>query len=274
MKRGRKPFGFYPDEARIVTSIGNKRRRRKGAEGPTSYGQIARELNAEKHRTQMGKEFTAQTVKNILNPASKATVKKKYLPRQQPVRYWTEAEMTVIFESCRTEFERAAINVLVGSGVRAGEFLALEIRDLVLKGKGSLIQVRCGLKNSGGRSILISQELAEWLWEYIRTYRGSAGRRDRLFIQPRGGGVMSYGNLYDLTTRIGRRTGLAETANPHSFRHTFATLLYQYKQDINFVAEQLGHTTIKTTAIYAKCLNDSKLQQMGNFGETLWPGSN
>ena len=55
-----------------------------------------------------------------------------------------------------------------------------------------------------------------------------------------------------LTTEIARLGELAsvDQANPHKFRHTFATELYSITGDIRLVQKMLGHSNIQTTTIY------------------------
>ena len=59
------------------------------------------------------------------------------------------------------------------------------------------------------------------------------------------------------------------TLHAHGLRHTFATILYGYRKDIKTVRDQLGHSSIATTDIYAKSLPDEKLQQMQVFKELI-----
>lgn len=44
-----------------------------------------------------------------------------------------------------------------------------------------------------------------------------------------------------------------------TLRHTFATLLISAGSDLYTVSELLGHTSIKTTQIYADVLSETKL---------------
>jgi integrase len=48
----------------------------------------------------------------------------------------------------------------------------------------------------------------------------------------------------------------AESVSPHTFRHTFATDLYQKTKDIELVRQALGHESIETTMIYTHLVND------------------
>jgi len=56
-------------------------------------------------------------------------------------------------------------------------------------------------------------------------------------------------------TEAVRRSGIAERATSHSFRHSFATHLLEDGYDIRTVQELLGHEDVATTMIYTQVLN-------------------
>jgi site-specific recombinase XerD len=52
-------------------------------------------------------------------------------------------------------------------------------------------------------------------------------------------------------------------------RHTFGTFLYNYKLDLFYVKNQLGHSSVNTAEIYAKTPESSKTEQMKGLEESL-----
>ncbi len=52
--------------------------------------------------------------------------------------------------------------------------------------------------------------------------------------------------------------GMSKQITPHTFRHTFASLLLEEGVDIKYIQEFLGHSSIKTTQIYLHTSNSRK----------------
>lgn len=57
--------------------------------------------------------------------------------------------------------------------------------------------------------------------------------------------------------------GITKHITFHCFRHTYATLQLSKGTDIFTVSKMLGHTNVRTTQIYAKVVDESKLRASG-----------
>jgi len=257
MKTGRKPYGYYPDETAVVEVIKIKRRARKGAAGPTGAYVIARELNIEGYKSQTGGAWTGQAVAKILARMETPKPKKRRRAAAKTALtaedFLTAGQVRQLYAACRGEREEIVIRTMIGSGLRAAEACVLQVRDLGLEGEKSQIDVRRG-KGNKVRRVFISPGLRRRLLAWSQRI---AGRKTLVF-------GMDYQRLYRLVRRVGERAGL-NYLHPHVLRHTFGTILYDYKKDLLFVAEQMGHASVATTQIYAKVLSTSKLEQMSIF---------
>jgi integrase len=85
------------------------------------------------------------------------------------------------------------------------------------------------------------------------------GNRDRVFIGLRYSAV--YNNAIVLWCN---KAGISKHITFHSARHTNAVLLLENGADIYTVSKRLGHREIRTTAIYAKIV-DEKMKEASNL---------
>ena len=143
--------------------------------------------------------------------------------------------------------DRALLELLYASGLRASEALGLRIEDVNFRagyvmviGKGD----RQRLVPAGARAL-------DWVRRYLTTVRPRQVRRDcpALFLN-RSGGAMSRQALWGLIRRAARRAGLRAAVSPHTLRHSFASHLLERGADLRSVQAMLGHVDISTTQIY------------------------
>jgi integrase/recombinase XerD len=161
---------------------------------------------------------------------------------------------------------RELLDVMVGTGLRASELIALQVRDVDVSRQ--MLEVRRG-KGARQRTVVISQAAAQVFERWIRA---TDGRKKSVILRNRDGRPMTYSNLYDRVVKMGKMAGM-DHLHPHVFRHTFATILYENQKDIKAVKEQLGHGSIATTDIYAKSSTTAKIEQIKVFDQILPAGS-
>ncbi|MDM1097824.1 site-specific integrase [Myroides odoratimimus] len=107
-------------------------------------------------------------------------------------------------------------------------------------------------KTDGVEYLYISKQARELLGE-------RKGNRDRVFIGLRYSAV--YNNAIVLWCN---KAGISKHITFHSARHTNAVLLLENGADIYTVSKRLGHREIRTTAIYAKIV-DEKMKEASNL---------
>lgn len=95
--------------------------------------------------------------------------------------------------------------------------------------------------------IPLSENAMKWLPE-----KGINGFENKVF--PFGDRSIIYDYLHKWVSAA----GITKKITFHSSRHTYATLLLYYGADIYTVSKLLGHTSVKTTQIYAKIVDESK----------------
>lgn len=156
---------------------------------------------------------------------------------------------------------RAMIELLYSSGLRASELIDLDVDDVgaVARAKpGEFAAMRVTGKGSKERFVPVGRPAREALGAYLVRARPALNSRGTpaLFLNKRGGRV-SRQTLWQLVGESARRAGIDTEVSPHTLRHSFATHLLEGGADIRVVQELLGHASVSTTQIYTKVTIDT-----------------
>jgi integrase len=154
-------------------------------------------------------------------------------------------------------YMRPLVATLAGAGLRIGEAVALNWRDVKL-GTGTLIVREAKTAAGEGREVDLSvglrEELATWRARSPRTAPG-----DPVFVSRARDGQHSRQTPRNAQARLGTAVKaanpqLAEAGidaigkvTPHSLRRTYASLRAALRDDPVYIAEQLGHRDARFT---------------------------
>ena len=144
--------------------------------------------------------------------------------------------------------DRAMLELLYASGLRASECLTLRLEDFNVTAG----YVTAMGKGSRQRLVPVGAQALRWVERYVSTSRpGFVTRSDpgTLFLN-RYGGRLSRQSLWSVIKRAARRAGLRSAVSPHTLRHSFASHLLERGADLRSVQAMLGHADIATTQIY------------------------
>ena len=142
--------------------------------------------------------------------------------------------------------DKAIIELLFGSGMRIGELCGLRNQDVDMCSG----QVRIIGKGNKERVIdiclpIIMQSLKQWVLVRKSTNCPKDG-----FFTSRIGRKLGPQTVRLLVHRLTQDCSIEKNVTPHTFRHTFATLLLEENIDIANIQHILGHSSIATTQIY------------------------
>lgn len=146
--------------------------------------------------------------------------------------------------------DAAALMVLLDSGLRAGELIALNIDDVDLQ-SGAII-VRHS-KSRRPRTVFVGRKTRNALRAYRRV-RPSAAPDDPLFVAQRHGqelGRLSYTALRDAVRRRASRAGVP-APTLHSFRRGFAINMLRSGADIVSLSRLMGHGSLPIVMCYLR----------------------
>ena len=178
---------------------------------------------------------------------------KRYVKRTIDFLTYHEAEALINAPDVSTWFgrrDRTILQLMVQTGLRVSEVLALTLKDLEL-GHGAV--VRCLGKGRKERATPLRGDTIIALQAWLRERGGDPS--DPLFVSIRGGSLSR-----DAIERIVRKhaarasegcsTLKQKRISPHVLRHTAAMQLLQNGVDRIVIALWLGHESVETTQMY------------------------
>ena len=147
--------------------------------------------------------------------------------------------------------DAALAELLYGAGLRVGELVALDVRDVDLTRGEVRVQGKGGKERVVPLPAAARASLAAWLaprrrpgvlaeplFTALRARRGEAPRRL---------------DVRDVRRRLAQRAlaaGLSDRVHPHRLRHSYATHLLDMGADLRAIQELLGHASLSTTQKY------------------------
>jgi integrase/recombinase XerD len=135
----------------------------------------------------------------------------------------------------------AIVTTLLYCGLRVGELVALDVRDVELK-RGGVMRVNAG-KGNKERVIPLPPEVRNRISDYLAE-RKQYNDNDPLFLSNRRKRISVRTVEYML-----RRFG--EEYHPHRLRHTFVRSMLDKGEDLVTVAKLAGHADLNVTRAYA-----------------------
>lgn len=163
--------------------------------------------------------------------------------------------------SFRTRFLRrrniAIFSLLLYTGVRKGELLALRVSDVDLDHLH--VTIRAGSSKSRRmRTLPINSSLALALGDYLEERRKRRLRSEYMLCSSAGDSPLTANGLKHLVERVKRDSGVR--FHLHQFRHTFAVNLLNQGADVSKLKQLLGHRDIRMTSSYLRALPTSALR--------------
>ncbi|GHT89010.1 integrase [Bacteroidia bacterium] len=148
----------------------------------------------------------------------------------------------------------AIVELLFATGIRVSELCNLKSTDIDLQ--SGVVKVF----GKGGKERIIQicdSEIKMSLKHYKKLYNSFIQNEGYFFIN-RLGQTISTQSVRLMIHHYVQEAGLAKKITPHTFRHTFATLLLEENVDIRYIQSMLGHRSITTTQIYTHVNTESQ----------------
>ena len=170
-------------------------------------------------------------------------------------------QVAALLNAVREPRYRALLTLIYHTGLRVGEAVRIECRDLKDTNTGHpRLHVRCG-KGGKDRFVPVAVAMIEQLRNWWKEHRHpqflfpgpTCGWRER--AQPANAAqkaerhlsVSAVQNVFRLARAA---TGLPAGATVHTLRHCYATHLLEEGVSLRLISQYLGHASLETTLIY------------------------
>jgi integrase len=173
----------------------------------------------------------------------------------------TREQVATLLAAVQEPRYRTALAFIYHTGLRVGEAVRVELRDLKeTQTDHPRLHVRCG-KGGRDRYVPLAPAMVQALRAWWKTHRHptflfpgpTCGWRER--CQPADAArhatthlsVSAVQNVFRLARAA---TGLPAEATVHTLRHCYATHLLEEGVSLRLISQYLGHASLETTAIY------------------------
>jgi len=169
-------------------------------------------------------------------------------------------EQHALVEACCDTRERALVLLLLRSGLRISEAMALRRDDVFERS----IVVRHG-KGDKPRLGFLTEEAAQALDHYLQESESDYCFSSEL------GKPLSRQYAHRMIVTVADRAGIKKSVHPHTLRHTFATNMLRAGARIEDVQKMLGHKKVQTTLIYMHFTDEYLQSRYEEFAEVERP---
>ena len=153
--------------------------------------------------------------------------------------------------------DKAILELLYATGLKATELLELTIRDVDLS--RGYISVK-GKKNKE-RLIPMGSFAVASIREYLSSRKEPVIGSSVLFPSQRGEKMTRQG-LWKILKEYAKECGLDSSININTLRHSYAVHMLSGGADLTTLSLLLGHNDIKATAVYLKMVKSKKFKEV------------
>lgn len=191
------------------------------------------------------------------NPAHKITFSDRPQSGEATKQYLTFDEVKALIATpCKYDVLKQAFLFACFCGLRYSDIKILEWGKIQEVNKGQIQVEIKQQKTSEPLYLPLSHNALQWLPE-----RNKAKDSDKVFNLPH------VSTIEKFLARWAKDAGINKHVTFHVSRHTNATLMLSFGADIYTVSKLLGHTSVKTTQIYAKIVDENKIKTVNLIPE-------
>jgi site-specific recombinase XerD len=182
---------------------------------------------------------------HLARPQSRSALRVRQ-PRSLP-RALASEEASALLESLRSWRDRAIAGLMLFSGLRSAEVLALGVADVdIARG-----WARVAGKGGRERRVPVDAQVAGWIQTYLLAERPET-TATALFVVAKGphrGQPLTAAGLRTIFRYHRDKTGVT-AGHPHALRHSFGTALAEAGVDLAVIQALLGHAHVDSSVGY------------------------
>lgn len=175
----------------------------------------------------------------------------KYLEKEDIAKTRLQSEMTSLRSQVLIEF-------MLTSGCRVGEVHKLNRDDVDLVNRTARVMG----KGKKIRYVHFTDKCALLLERYIDSCQKTS---PAVFVSLNSGKRLGTAGIRNIVKKIGEEAGMSTRLHPHRLRHTFATELLAKGAELSFIGDELGHSNLSTTQIYARLPKNEVISMYRKF---------
>jgi integrase len=285
----------------VVQEYYNEKQKNGGRKDGRTGGLSAKTI---RNHHMLLKDFFAYAVKKYKlagNPTLETSRPEVIFPKR---RVLTQEEMLIFLEEVVKETQRAAMLVMLFTGLRVGELLALEVDDIDVNAqtveiRRNIARVRTESANpdnpririlnhnpqkkthlvvqetpkskNSNREMPLSDGIFMLVAKHLYFLEQSNWPNPHNLLFPSTKGTYIDPKSYEIRLDAVSKRCEIRKVNPHALRHTFATRLIEEKVPITTVQELLGHASVSTTQRYITTMVEEKKDAVESLSVYLDP---
>ena len=146
------------------------------------------------------------------------------------------------------------LELLFATGMRVSEIANIKLKDIDTVNK----EIKVLGKGNKERIVYFGSYSEEALENYLENSRNILlnGKNSEYLLVNNNGGNLTVRGIRLIIDNIVKKACIKSKVSPHTFRHTFATIMLNEGCNIKSVQEFLGHASLSTTGIYTHLTNE------------------
>lgn len=170
-------------------------------------------------------------------------IKEKKLPSKEMI-IQLEKNVSNIPNVFLKERNFTIVEILLNAGLRENELVGLNVADLFLDETNPYLKVigKGAYSKDEYRKIYLKDDTVKLLRQWLKIRNNILTNKKQLFITSKGK-RLTDSSIYKICTQYSDGS-----ITPHMLRHYYGTKLYKETNDIVFVKEQMGHSSINVTS--------------------------